>query len=42
MERMVAAGFNSIFVGIETPEEDSLTECNKLQNRRRDLLIVSK
>jgi radical SAM superfamily enzyme YgiQ (UPF0313 family) len=38
MELMVAAGFNSVFVGIETPEEESLTECNKLQNRRRDLM----
>jgi radical SAM superfamily enzyme YgiQ (UPF0313 family) len=38
MELMVAAGFNSVFVGIETPAEESLTECHKLQNRRRDLM----
>jgi len=42
MELMVAAGFNSVFVGIETPEEDSLAECNKFQNRRRDLLASVK
>jgi radical SAM superfamily enzyme YgiQ (UPF0313 family) len=38
MRLMVAAGFNSVFVGIETPHEESLTECKKSQNRRRDLL----
>jgi radical SAM superfamily enzyme YgiQ (UPF0313 family) len=37
MELMVKAGFNRVFVGIETPNEDSLIECNKLQNRNRDL-----
>ena len=35
---MVQTGFTSTFVGIETPEEDSLNECNKSQNRNRDLL----
>jgi len=38
MERMVEAGFAKVFVGIETPEEGSLSECNKIQNSRRDLL----
>ena len=38
MELMVAAGFDSVFVGIETPDEDSLKECRKNQNRRRDLM----
>lgn len=42
MELMVAAGFTSVFVGIETPEDDSLTECHKLQNRRRDLMASVK
>jgi len=38
METMVAAGFRTVFVGIETPDEDSLTECNKQRNRNRDLV----
>jgi radical SAM superfamily enzyme YgiQ (UPF0313 family) len=38
MELMSAAGFKSVFVGIETPDEDSLTECRKTQNKNRDLL----
>jgi radical SAM superfamily enzyme YgiQ (UPF0313 family) len=42
MRLMVAAGFNSVFVGIETPHEESLTECKKSQNRRRDLLACVK
>jgi radical SAM superfamily enzyme YgiQ (UPF0313 family) len=37
MGLMVDAGFNRVFIGIETPNEESLTECNKLQNRNRDL-----
>lgn len=35
---MVAAGFTTVFVGIETPDEDSLVECSKIQNRNRDLV----
>ncbi len=38
MQMMVDAGFRSVFVGIETPNEDSLTECNKKQNLKRDLV----
>lgn len=38
MELMVAAGFKSVFVGIETPDETSLQECHKTQNRNRNLL----
>jgi radical SAM superfamily enzyme YgiQ (UPF0313 family) len=37
MELMVQAGFNRVFIGIETPHEDSLVECNKVQNRNRDM-----
>jgi radical SAM superfamily enzyme YgiQ (UPF0313 family) len=35
---MVQAGFETVFVGIETPNEDSLTECSKSQNKGRDLV----
>lgn len=37
MDLMAEAGFNRVFIGIETPNEDSLIECNKLQNKNRDL-----
>jgi len=42
MKLMVEAGFNSIFIGIETPNDESLTECNKAQNQRRDLVKAVK
>jgi radical SAM superfamily enzyme YgiQ (UPF0313 family) len=35
---MVQAGFDTVFVGIETPNEASLTECSKNQNKGRDLV----
>jgi radical SAM superfamily enzyme YgiQ (UPF0313 family) len=35
---MVEAGFDTVFVGIETPNEESLTECSKVQNKGRDLV----
>jgi radical SAM superfamily enzyme YgiQ (UPF0313 family) len=35
---MAKAGFDSVFVGIETPDEDALAECNKKQNLGRDLV----
>jgi radical SAM superfamily enzyme YgiQ (UPF0313 family) len=38
MEMMVAAGFDSVFIGIETPAEAGLAECNKKPNKNRDLL----
>lgn len=38
MQLMVEAGFDTVFIGVETPDEDSLTECNKKQNQRRDLI----
>jgi radical SAM superfamily enzyme YgiQ (UPF0313 family) len=38
MRLMVAAGFSQVFVGIETPEEAGLAECNKRHNRGRDLV----
>ncbi len=36
--QMVQAGFDTVFVGIETPNEDGLAECNKNQNQGRDLV----
>ena len=38
MKRMVQAGFDTVFVGIESPHEQSLAECSKFQNKNRDLL----
>lgn len=38
MNLMALAGFNTVFIGIETPNEDSLIECNKNQNKGRDLV----
>ena len=38
LQMMVAAGFDTVFIGIETPDEDSLAECNKKQNLNRDLV----
>jgi radical SAM superfamily enzyme YgiQ (UPF0313 family) len=35
---MVRAGFDTVFVGIETPNEASLAECSKTQNKGRDLV----
>jgi len=38
MLSMVQAGFDCVFVGIETPNQDSLAECNKVQNKGRNLI----
>ncbi len=38
MRLMVAAGFDTVFVGIETPADEGLAECNKKQNVNRDLV----
>lgn len=38
LKMMVTAGFDSVFIGIESPDEVSLTECHKTQNKNRDLL----
>jgi radical SAM superfamily enzyme YgiQ (UPF0313 family) len=40
--QMVQAGFKRVFVGFETPSVESLTECRKLQNTRRDLVESTK
>jgi len=39
---MVDAGFDVVFIGIETPNEESLVECTKLQNQNRDLVASVK
>lgn len=38
LQSMKDAGFASVFLGIETPDESSLVATNKLQNTRRNLL----
>ncbi|MFC2018158.1 B12-binding domain-containing radical SAM protein, partial [Chloroflexota bacterium] len=38
MRLMGTAGFDTVFIGIETPNEEGLAECNKHQNRDRDLV----
>ena len=38
MGMMADAGFDAVFIGIETPDNDSLVECSKTQNKNRDLL----
>ena len=38
MTLMIRAGFDQVFIGIESPNDESLAECSKLQNRNRDLV----
>ncbi len=38
MDLMAEAGFDTVFIGVETPDEAGLGECNKKQNQRRDLV----
>jgi radical SAM superfamily enzyme YgiQ (UPF0313 family) len=38
MRLMVEAGFDTVFIGIETPDEAGLVECSKHHNRDRDLI----
>jgi len=42
IQLMVKAGFKKVFIGIETPNEESLTECNKYLNKNRDLIACVK
>ena len=39
MTLMADAGFDSVFIGIESPDESSLTECRKVHNKNRDMLL---
>ena len=38
MYKMAKAGFEAVFIGIESPNEKSLIECHKPQNTNRDLI----
>lgn len=38
MKMMRLAGFNQVFIGIETPNNEGLAESNKAQNHNRDLI----
>jgi len=38
LDLMVKAGFDAVFIGIESPNDASLTECQKIQNKNRDLI----
>ncbi|MGE4489092.1 MAG: B12-binding domain-containing radical SAM protein [Kiritimatiellales bacterium] len=38
MRLMVRAGFTTVFIGIETPDENCLIECSKVQNKNRNLI----
>ncbi len=38
LQMMRSAGFTSTFIGIETPVEESLKSCHKVQNENRDLI----
>ncbi|HUX20898.1 MAG TPA: B12-binding domain-containing radical SAM protein [Spirochaetia bacterium] len=42
MVQLVNAGFEHVFVGIETVNDTSLAECGKTQNRKRDILASVK
>lgn len=39
MTLMADAGFDSVFIGIESPDESSLTECRKTHNKNRNMLL---
>jgi radical SAM superfamily enzyme YgiQ (UPF0313 family) len=42
MLQMAKAGFEAVFIGIESPNEKSLIECHKPQNTNRDLIASVK
>ena len=42
MRLMADVGFNTVFIGIETPNDESLVECGKQHNRKLDLLASVK
>ncbi|MGC8604119.1 MAG: B12-binding domain-containing radical SAM protein [Desulfomonilaceae bacterium] len=42
MSLMTGAGFDSVFLGLETPAEECLAECGKRQNQCKDLVQAVK
>jgi radical SAM superfamily enzyme YgiQ (UPF0313 family) len=38
LDLLSRAGFDTVFIGIETPDAESLAECGKVQNRKRNLI----
>ncbi len=42
MKSMADAGFFQVFVGVETPNAESLAECDKSQNENRDMVAAVK
>ncbi len=40
LDLMVRAGFKKVFVGLETPVAESLEECRKVHNVKRDLIAA--
>lgn len=38
MTMMARAGFDSVFIGIESPDDESLAECRKTHNKNRNLI----
>ncbi len=42
LDLMAEAGFDNVFIGIETPSAEGLKECSKVQNERRDMVASVK
>jgi len=42
MDLMIEANFDKVFLGIETPDNESLKECGKIQNTNKNLIDVVK
>ena len=42
VQLMVKAGFIATFIGVETPNDQSLVECGKTQNQHRDMVAAVK
>lgn len=38
IDKLLEAGFGTIFIGLETPDEDTLASCRKKQNTKRNLV----